>query len=495
MKEKLQKLDYLNIVMTLVAILYAILKIEGIKNTIISVIIIIFASLFTNYVLKMMRRKNIKLEYIYLIFAIVIGIGYLIALPVVKIPDSRNDYLRSLEISNLNITTTKKGTKVGRYYSTNIDKVYRLENKSGVKYKDINLIKDRELNDEKKFYTYATKSLYAFVCYIPQAIGVGIGKLLNMSIYNQTILGKIFNYALFVLLVFTAIKYIPVKKELVFFLAMLPMTVQEALSLSPDSMTIATSIFFVSMLIYFKTSKEMFNMKWKIILFIISILLSMCKIVYLPLCFLILLIPKDKYNSKKEKYIYCSILLLTVVVLNLTWLRYSSRYLVAFLGRSNSSLQLKFILGNPIKYCFIIFNTIDLYSIVWLEQLLGLSIGIYSIPTFSVYIISSAFLLILYTIRNDKSKKQFLFNNIEKGYTLLIALGTFILICTSLYMQWTEPYLNYIDGIQGRYFIPLVLLISMVFMTKEKDIKYKNTITYSVLINVAALVAVVASFL
>lgn len=496
MKDKIKSLDIIHIIMTMFAVLYAILKVDGIKMTILAVVTVLITSIGLYYLLKKMISKNVKLEYIYLLFAIVMGSLYMAFLPATKIPDSRNDYLRSLEVSEFNLVTPKKNGKVGRYYSTNIDKLYKTENAQGIKYKDVNKLVNLKLNDEKKMYTYATKSLYAFVCYIPQAIGVGIGRVLGLSIYMQTILGKIFNYLLFMTLIFLSIKYIPIKKELLFFIALLPMTVQEALSLSPDSMTIATSICLVSFIIYFKYSKEMFTRKYQLLLFIISVLLSMCKIVYLPLCFLIFLIPKDKYKSEKEKNIYCILLSLIVIVLNLTWLKYTSRYLTSFIGRSDSSLQLKYILSNPIKYCFIILNTVDMYSIIWLEQLLGVSLGIYSIPTFSVYIISSAYLLIMYTIRNEYKKiKEYVFNNIEKIFIFVIAIGTFGLICTSLYLQWTSPYATFIDGIQGRYFIPLILLVSMLFMTKESNTDNRKLITYTAFINIMAIISVISSFM
>ena len=43
---------------------------------------------------------------------------------------------------------------------------------------------------------------------------------------------------------------------------------------------------------------------------------------------------------------------------------------------------------------------------------------------------------------------------------LIAGLAVFfvlILTCTSLYLQWTAPYASYISGIQGRYFLPLLL--------------------------------------
>lgn len=83
------------------------------------------------------------------------------------------------------------------------------------------------------------------------------------------------------------------------------MTMQEAVSLSPDAMTIAVSIALISFILYFRNGPEKaLQKKHFIILSALLIALSLCKIVYLPLCFLIFLIPTKCFQSKKQKYLF-----------------------------------------------------------------------------------------------------------------------------------------------------------------------------------------------
>lgn len=497
----LKKIDFLYILFVIISCMYTLLRVKKIVVAIVCILGILLLSTIFYFVLKKMLSKKVKLEYIYLVFALIIGSLFITFLPATQNPDSSADYLRSLEISEFHLTTPKNKNGItvrntGRKFSSNISKLYVTENAEGYKYSDFFKLAKLKFNDEIVQYTYPTKALYAFVCYIPQAIGVGIGRLLNLTIYMQTIFGKICNYLFFVALIFLSIKFIPVKKELVLFISLIPMVIQEAASLSPDSMTIATSICFVSFITYFRHGNTEFSNKYKTMLFIISILLSMCKIVYLPICFLIFLIPTSKYKSKKEKYIYCILLSLIVIVCNLSWLKFSSDYLVAFAHRSDSSLQLKNILHNPIKYCFVILNTIDHYSIDWFVQLFGLNLGRYRVRTFSLFVMISLVITIRYVIKNDfKNVKKYIFNNLEKAFIGLITLGVIGLIFTSLYMQWTAPYNTVVEGIQGRYFIPLILLISMLFMTEEREEKNKNLIVYLIFINIMSVVAIIGAFL
>lgn len=459
-------------------------------------LIVLILEIVIFLLLKKMMKQEYSLEKVYLPIAIVLGLIYLFAFPFSQLPDEKSDYLRSLEVANFHATSVQKYKTVGREFSTNIDKVY-----SSKSYNDMKKSSGLKLNDETKFYAFSNKSLYAFVCYIPQALGIGISSFLGFSIVLQGLIGKIFNYTFFVILMYLSIKYIPFKKMLVFFIALLPMTLQEAVSLSPDAMTISVSIALISFILYFRNgTTQKLKLKHFIILSLLAIILSLCKIVYLPLCFLIFLIPKERFKSNKQKYLFCSILSLIVIIVNLAWLNVSSQYLGAFESRSNAGDQLKYILSNPIYYIGIIFNTIDAYAITYLGEMVGKTLGNFNVETSSIMTIVSLGVL-FYLISKTKGKKNwkdFIFSLKEKIFIILVILGTILLMFTSLYIQWTAVYSNIIDGIQGRYFIPILLIISMLWMHKN-EVKSKNEdfniAGCSVLTNIMALVAIFVTFI
>ncbi|MBR4486881.1 DUF2142 domain-containing protein, partial [bacterium] len=65
----------------------------------------------------------------------------------------------------------------------------------------------------------------------------------------------------------------------------------------------------------------------------------------------------------------------------------------------------------------------------------------------------------------------------DKRLSLFILLSVLLLIFTSLYIQWTLPKENIIDGVQGRYFLPILILLPLGFIqnkivTKEKITKF-----------------------
>lgn len=76
-------------------------------------------------------------------------------------------------------------------------------------------------------------------------------------------------------------------------------------------------------------------------------------------------------------------------------------------------------------------------------------------------------------------------------------LGTVLLMFTSLYMQWTAVYSDTIDGIQGRYFIPLLLVVAMLFMHRKEEESFDENnymVNCSVMTNIMALISIFVTF-
>ena len=455
--------------------------------------IFLFIQILFFFLYKYIKKKKLEISKIYVILAFCFLPFYLFAFPQAQIPDEFGDYNRSLEISMGYLTSEYKGEKLGagRELSTNIEKVFS----NNAKYKDTLNVMDITLNKKSRFYDFANKSLYSFPCYIPQVLGITLGRIINIPIMGQIYLGRVFNYLLFVLLGYFSIKYLPAKKELALFIFLLPITLQEAISLSPDAITIGVSSLFVSMILAFRYNKDkMLSKKELFFLALLAIILSLCKIVYLPICFLLFLLPSSCFKSKKHKYIYTIFIISIATILNLIWLDISSLYLNAFHHRSNSSLQLEYIISNPLKYLATFINTLDVYLVNYLVTMVGGQLGPLTINTSTPIVIIT--LIILFYLIVSNNKKYFL-NIKERVFMIIIVLIVVALVFTSIYMQWNSVENKIIEGIQGRYFIPLLLLLAGAFMSNKKnDMKLNNNLVlFIICANVMALIAVSTSFI
>lgn len=452
----------------------------------------IYSFIFSKY-------KNIKLEKLYLIMILPIGVMYMCLFPLNTIPDENTHFVRIYEISSGHLVSKIDQDKKlqGRYFDTNI---YESVITATDYKKTIEKIGIRN-SGKKEFYHFSNTALYSFICYLPQAIGVIVAKIMHLPLLLQAYMARLFNFIIFVFLTYFSIKLMPMKKASFLLIMLFPIVLQEAVSLSPDALTIATTSFLISFVLHLKKEKDKKITKKEIaILGISSIVLSLCKIVYLPICFINFLIPKEKFESLKKKNIVIISIVVLAIIINLIWLSMSSNFLPDTSG-IDSGRQLKYIISNIITYLLVIEKTyITIFDDI-LYNSFGSSLGCFTISVSRVYIFP-LILIFIATILFDNegfNKNKQILNKYEKGYITLLIFGVIMLISTSLYLQWTPVGNDTILGIQGRYFIPLYFLLTTLF-TKYKlspKVNFTNKYTYIFLIaiNIYALSAVFYNFI
>ena len=124
-----------------------------------------------------------------------------------------------------------------------------------------------------------------------------------------------------------------------------------------------------------------------------------------------------------------------------------------------------------IDFAKLIINTVAEYEGYFIETFIGSQLGWLNININDVVIIIYLFLLICSPFL-EKQKLEL--TTKQKLYLILIFLICFCLIFLSLYLVWEQYYIEYILGIQGRYFIPIVILLLLSLCSKDKYIKFKN---------------------
>lgn len=436
--------------------------------------LIVFLAVFVTFVLK---KYKLNLENKFLLLVIPLGTMMLIAIPLGNIPDERAHLARAWEISDFHLTSkiSEDGTTSGRELPIEIDYLAS----SNLSYKEINanLLKN---SGERIFMGFPNTSLYSFASYLPQTIGIWLGKIFNLPIYLTAYLARIINFIFWVILLYVSIKLIPFCKNIIFFISLLPIALQEGVSLSPDGFTFALSVLLFSYVINKVRSKTSLNKKDYIFMFIVCTLLALCKIVYLPLCLLIILIPYKNFGTKKKKWIFIGSLASFVVLINLVWLIYANDLLQ--FARYDSTEQKQFILNNPFNYLLVIMRTVVYRGEEIVDGLFG-----YSLESFNIkmpYLTYYANMIIFGVLCYKESQSKNACSKYIKLMITFIIFSIFILVNTSLYIQWTAPHASMVDGIQGRYFLPVIFMIPLLFMKNcdklkiERNDKQTNFLIY-----------------
>lgn len=424
------------------------------------------------YFFRKANNENVKLEKMFLWLAIPIGIVMCIATPLGRIPDEDDHAKKAMAISNGNLFSVadEEGNATDMFNSKLNELVSRTTSTYEEAWEKITLAETEEEIEMK----YNTQALYAPICHTPQALGMLVARIFGGGITSQMYMARIFNFSFAIFLIYNAIKLMPYKKYLILCIATLPISFNILPTMSADALTLAMALFYIAYILHLKFNEDIkeFSRKQKIILFISTLIISLCKIVYVPLCFLLLVLPKEKFTSMKKKNIFIIVTISLAAILNLTWLIYCSRFLIEFNAGVNSKEQVLYILTNPFEYFIILLRTINFHFNTYIAGLCGDALGLFCVKASEIYIyLCTIILFVLFFSNNEEEKIKFdLFTKIVFS---VVFIGIVLLIYTSLYVQWTALKYPIINGVQARYFLPILLLTAIVFDNKKIIIKEK----------------------
>lgn len=456
----------------------------------------------TIYYFIFKNLKNIKPETVFLLIAIPIGLMYCMVTPLGRVPDEITHSEKAIDISHGNfLSKANENGEAELTYTESLEKIFHEYNTN---YTDYLEIVKRETSSKEVVYKFSNMALYSPICHLPQATGMLIARILNANLIVELYAGRIVNLLVAIALIYFAVKYIPFSKMLIILIALLPISMQELASLSSDALTISISLFYISYILHLRYNdniKEVTKKDW-FILIISTIVVSMVKIVYLPLCLLLFLIPESKLKSRKNKILKLGFLFVLAVVLNLIWLVFSSRFLIAYNVGVDSKEQVLFILKHPIEYSLIMIRTILMFAQNWWMGLVGSDLAIWGLElevidiTYIAEFSLSVILLMLFFINENKEVKIDKTTKIVCGIAFLAII---LLIFTSLFVQFNRVANTQISGIQPRYFIPLLILIPIFCNNKtlvfNKKIDYKYLYMYIIFLSIHTLSIIINTYI
>ena len=326
------------------------------------------------------------------------------------------------------------------------------------------------------FLHFPNSALYSPVPYLPQALGIATGKIFDLSPLLLMYLGRFFNLMAWIILVYFSIKITPLGKWLFFLLALMPMSIFQAASLSADSFTYGISFLCISVFLrnaFEKNGRLSINI---ITVFTISLLLSLSKQAYFLIPLLFLLIPPEKIGTKNRFYALFFLLFLLNISAILLWTSiadiYQDIYVLynALLPGFSSKKQILFIISHPFEYCSIVLSTFIQNGRLYLDSFVG-QLG-WSDTGMSEYFRIS-YIIMLFAAVFSESRKSIIISLKQRGVIFATVLLSILLVCTLAFIGWA-PVGSKSIGIQGRYFIPLSPLFFLLFHNRKFGLNLQN---------------------
>lgn len=418
-------------------------------------------------------------EKIFLFLGIVYGMLLLLITPPFQSPDEPEHFYRSFQISEGHLVAQKRQNGIGGdlpeslYVTAKMFHRLILQPERKQNIEDIFNLLSLPLNKDNRIFThFPNTAVYSPIPYLPQALAISLGKLFYFSPLLLMYLGRISNLLIWVLLVYFAIKLTPFCKWLFFLLALMPMSLFQAASLSADSFTNCLSFLLIALFLRIAFTENSAIQKRHIyILVILSLLLSLSKQVYFLIPLLFLLIPTDKFGARKKYFaIFFFFFFMNIVVL-LIW--YSiidivrdiyKIYKLYEIYSVSPDKQMLFILSHPLEYCRILVMTYMENWKIYMDSFVG-QLGHLDTSLSELFRVS--YLTILIFVALADTHESIVISLKQRCLIFLTLVASFIVINTIAYVGWTPVGKKFIGGIQGRYFIPISPLFFLLFYNKK----------------------------
>lgn len=335
--------------------------------------------------------------------------------------------------------------------------------------------------DGSSYYVYHVAATNATFLYIPQAIGMMIAKVLNLNVIWIMWLGRLVNLFVYSFIVRYAIKLTCCLQFPLFFIAILPMSIQQAASLSPDALINALAILLIAFFLRLYSKTEgMISYKEIILFLILSILIIIAKVTNICIAGLFLLLPLQKMYKKRKAVILKIGAILVFAFVGAAYYYYTTTFAIN-LEAEKYLVENGVDSGKQIQYIFSEF-------LQWIHHFGGSALGqseeyINMLNRFGWLSYGYAVLTPITVFMFAKvclQEKRVIFSVLDNFLVFLMVIGTYAITVFALYVSWTTVGAAHIAGVQGRYFLPLLALLILPLCNAEYEktiFKNKNDVT------------------
>ena len=433
----------------------------------------------------------IRPEWVFLIIAAVAGLFVAFLNPPFQSPDEEAHFFRAYQLSNGTLIAEKSQNQIGGCLPQCILDAWRpFLNIKKIEWATVHqLLKEPFVKTPGTFFDFKHTALYSPVAYGPALVGMWCGRAIGFSALGQLYASRITTLLGWLVVVFFAIRTIPIFKWVMVMIALMPMTVYLSASVSADGMTNAMAMLTTALILRSTLAREsaVEPGEW-IAITLACVLLALTKQIYFLIAFLAFMTPVKRFGGWKMKAMLCLGTIGAATAANLIWMLLV-RNTVAVESWVNPHEQTVFILSHPFRYAAFLFENFFNYLstyLIWFVGTLGcLNVNLpeWIWPTYITGLVAAAFV--------DKGCGRPLKWS-ERCLIIGICAASILLIMTSQYILYSPPAGKILFGVQGRYFIPLAVPGLLAFYNCKLKISEK---TYSIIVTAYCITVLVVTCL
>lgn len=403
-----------------------------------------------------------RLDFAAMVVIIIFGSFSAVVSPILDIPDEHAHYSRSslLAEGELNLSNDYDKIQVS-------EDVQLITNQSGQPY--LGNPNNSEHSDETISYpTVLMTNVYYNLGYLPQAVGLLVGELLNLGVLNTYILGRLMTVLAYALLVFVAVRLAGQLGEIIAVVSLMPMNVFLSGSFSQDPIFMGILLIITALFFKMMVGEKQVSLGQLVLYTFLCGLLVTLKLPYMLFIGLPFFLPSKKFKNLRPVQVgvvkICSVLV--VLLAGVVWYKLSGQITPPafqteeFLKQVNPADQLRAVLESPHYYIIAIFRNVGGHLFT------ADSINTFGWLTYGLGPLATMMLVFMFSVILNNAKRISMTKWTKVGlFLVFLAIATGISF--ALLLSWTPVGSYNILGVQGRYFVGLYPLI-LVFLSDSK---------------------------
>lgn len=315
--------------------------------------------------------------------------------------------------------------------------------------------------------------VYSPIAYLPHILSTAISSgIFNFGVLQILYLARLAGFLVWLIAMFYMIKHIPFGKWALLTIGLIPTMIYEAVTINADTMTTILVFALVTLILYLYKTRDYLKPLDYALLAALCTAVNLAKPGYFIVTALILILAPKVNNKGLKRYIplvgIAALAIVPFLIWNLIVKDFSVQIPLQF--RPGIAINAKDQIHHLVQHPGDLISAFFLTNFTWISSSSTVSFigafgwGDYPLP---VWMISLGLFLLFFSLIYS-SKDEYIYvikDRFVRKYFLTVALTLFIFLELLLYLTWTPVGARRIDGVQGRYLIPLVALLIPVLQT------------------------------
>ena len=405
-----------------------------------------------------------KPHVVFLIFAVAGGLLLLALTPPFQVPDEPSHFYRAYAVSEGHFMPRFQRGSPGNMLPAAIYecvkgylRLVRME-ETHVSWSEIRQSRQVRINpDRRAFHHSPFIAKYPAVAFLPQASGIALARVFSDRPLDMMYAGRAVNLLIAVACIAVAIAVAPFMRWTLTLLALMPMTLFLRSSLSPDATSTALALLAFAIALRLLVRAAPADLAR---LTAISVVLSMIK-PYGPVAFLSLA-SREVWASRRLRW-WALVLIAATTAATIYLALYSLRFQVPW-ANADPVKQMAVVAGDPIRFVCLAADDYRRNLPAYASQFVG-NLGWLNNPL-PVWVVIAYLAMLVLTALFDGSPDA-KFSVAQRLWSAVLAAVLALIVSLADYLHWTAVGAAGIEGVQGRYLIPIAPLLLVILSSRR----------------------------